>query len=466
MAYGNYSFISPVHLPAEIKLAIMSQFHSIRDLLSLALCSKALYSEVRETSGRACYDILSRDMRPATLAIAVARHAAATAPWKCSRDPDAPITTGDPEFAQHVAEYCAKYLSGCGTELLLPRHEFHLRMAFSIEKFHAVIEAAAHSHVDYLEWPTDLVREILDRTPAENARFEKVYYVIDIISNLFLWGPETEGVEEEGPEDASDEAIKQVYKDFWLNFAPWEAQYMRMVEIDMAAYLCECYPPDVTKGIIDPVRGRYDWISIILWLGVEQARGLFTDTISWPLEQISKVNSILRDPRFPRIRDQIHEDPSIWFVRDTASGLKYRGRRPVIVDLETLRRYEARIGDPAERRAALWLHLLWSMTWHSPGVAYTGEEVGWVLTYEQGFLWWDYDRRVETRRPDYVGEWESLRSLEEEHRRIRGQPIGFYADYPYRGYMMHSDHESEDEDEDDADDGTNDDTEDGDADDD
>ncbi|KAI1635652.1 hypothetical protein F4809DRAFT_642270 [Biscogniauxia mediterranea] len=465
MAYGN-SFISPVHLPAEIKLAIMSQFHSIRDLLSLALCSKALYSEVREASGRACYDILSRDMRPATLAIAVARHAAATAPWKCSRDPDAPITVGEPEFAQHVAEYCAKYLSGCGTELLLPRHEFHLRMALSIEKFHEVIKAAAHSHVDHLDWPTDLMKEILDRTPAENARFEKVYYVIDIISNLFLWDPETEEEEEEeGLEHAPSEAVKQVYKDFWLNFAPWEAQYMRMVEIDISTYLCECYPPDITEGKIDAVYGRPDWIRLVLWLGVEQAHRLFTHTICWPPGQKRKVNSILRDPRFARVRAQIHEDPGSWFVRDTAaSGPSYRGQRPVIVDLETLRRYEERVRDPAERRAALWLHLLWSMTWSGPEWAYTGE-ARWTNSYQQGYLWWDYDRRIEAREPEYAEEWETLRSLEEEHRLVCGQPIGFYADYPYWGYYIDSDYESEEDDDDDADDGTNDDT-DGDTDDD
>ena len=206
-------------LPPELKQDIMIATGSLENIFNVATTCKTMYDALKAGEGIITYTILSQNLDPAHLAIAVAHHAAVKAPWKYTIDTAVPIPADQTAYLGHVTAFCDLYLSKQATELLLQISAFTLPMGFYIEDFSLAVEDMSSYFARY-----SIFRKISrarfvnlpDATLAELAKIAKAFYILDMGLHLFPRSPFSCD-QHRGPDPSLHD---QPFNKFWTCFAP------------------------------------------------------------------------------------------------------------------------------------------------------------------------------------------------------------------------------------------------------
>jgi hypothetical protein len=202
-------------LPMELTCGIMSELGSANDVLNLALTCKTMHSSVLNAGGIVLFPILSRHFDSAELALATAHHAAVTAPWKCRKDPSAPIPD-QTRYLELVTAFCDRYLQKQATKLQVPAPSFTLPMALYIEEFHATVQELSRERGAMCVETSDYV--IVDPVPTEIEikKIARFLYIMDMVIHLFPRSPITIREQHKPNPSSQDKAFNR----FWTSFSP------------------------------------------------------------------------------------------------------------------------------------------------------------------------------------------------------------------------------------------------------
>ncbi|KAI8625560.1 hypothetical protein F5Y19DRAFT_449908 [Xylariaceae sp. FL1651] len=107
MAVSQPSYLC--RLPAELKINIMSNSASLRDLSNLVTSCKPMFHTFKDAEGLIVHGMLVKLLGKAEVALATAHHSAVTVLWKYSKDPAVPLPTDQTNYTMEVTAFCEKY---------------------------------------------------------------------------------------------------------------------------------------------------------------------------------------------------------------------------------------------------------------------------------------------------------------------------------------------------------------------
>ncbi|RYP46229.1 hypothetical protein DL768_007548 [Monosporascus sp. mg162] len=367
-------------LTLEIFTEVLSFLPVVEDVLHVAITNRFNYQRVRGSERYIVHQVLINQLDVDPLAICVARHAAATAPWKYPKDIGDAIAEDQDDYLKNIVAFGEQYLSKQATKLLLPARAFTLKMASSILSFdNCAFRIAEHIATGIL---TDRNTDPTPR-PTEIARVKRSLYILDIISHVLHSTPFT--VEEHRGQDATRQ--NTAFTKFWLNFAPWEcAQH---------------------GGLPVPNRRRVDMKharKLMLIMGVEALEPLVVRkefSTAWEdlyatLQQEDRNTADNR--RYEKITEAVYEDYFCWF--DLSAVNKIQGdfdEYETTIDALNIDGYDA-IDDTGARDAWFWQINRFSGILVADPAFFDAEEewdVGDVEYSPHQVLWWDRERMEE-----------------------------------------------------------------------
>ncbi|KAI0508971.1 hypothetical protein F5B22DRAFT_658746 [Xylaria bambusicola] len=317
-------------LPPELKQNIMLATGSLQDILNVAVTCRAMYNALKDREGIITYTILSQEMDPDRLAIAVAHHAAVKAPWKYSIDMAAPIPADQTAYLNHVTAFCDLYLSKQATQLLLPIPSFTVPMGLYIENFDTAVEnmelKIAYEFIP-LEWP---FVNMDSPTWAEMNKVARAFYILDMVLHLFPRSPVT--LEEHRGTDPSKH--DKPFTKFWMCFAPWESEQVEF----LAWYINEeiCYEiSDYHDRCVSQEANCYLVFNGIIGFERVIGRRYVCEERTHRFKVLTEFQlSVFSESPFRR--EQYHEDRYRWFSPARSQNSHYH----VVIKLETIRHYD------------------------------------------------------------------------------------------------------------------------------
>ncbi|RYP65965.1 hypothetical protein DL770_008899 [Monosporascus sp. CRB-9-2] len=386
-------------LPLEIFTKVLSFLPAIEDVMNVAITNRFNYQRVRGSESYIVHQVLINQLDVDPLAICVARYAAATAPWKYSKDIGDAIAEDQDDYLKKIMAFGEQYLSKQATKLLLPARAFTLKMASSIISFDVCAFRIAERIATGIL--TDKNTDLTPR-PTEIARVKRSLYILDIIGHILHSTPFT--LEEHRGHDPARQ--NTAFTKFWLNFAPWECAQVQGLEWIMMDLIDGAY---VAKhgGIPVPNKRRVDMKharQLMLILGVEALEPLVVrqefpaawEDLYATLQQEDRKTADNR--RYEKITEVTYEDYFRWF--DLSAVDQTQGdvdEYETTIDAFNIDGYDA-TNDTGARDAWFWqLNRFWGILVHDPVFYEAGNEwdVGdWEYSPHQ-VLWWDRERMEE-----------------------------------------------------------------------
>ncbi|RYP11270.1 hypothetical protein DL765_007822 [Monosporascus sp. GIB2] len=367
-------------LPLEIFAEVLSFLPAVEDVVNVAITNRLNYKRVQGSESHIVHQVLINQLDVDLLVICVARHAAATAPWKYPKDVGDVIVQDQDEYLKKITEFGEHYLSKQATELLLPARAFSLKMASSILSFDdCAFRIAERIAAGIL---ADTITDPAPR-PTEITRVKRSFYILDIICSLL-----------------------HTFTKFWLNLATWECAQVQGLEWIMMDVIDDAY---VAKhgGLPAPNRRRVEMKharELMLITGVEALEPVVVrrefpaawEDLYAALQQEDQNTADNR--RYEKISEVTYEDYFCWFdlpaVDQSPGNVDEYETTADTLDID---RYDA-TDDMAARDAWLWQVNRFSGIFVADPVFAEAEaewDVGDMEYSPHQVLWWDRERMEE-----------------------------------------------------------------------
>ncbi|KAI1635188.1 hypothetical protein F4809DRAFT_467745 [Biscogniauxia mediterranea] len=321
-----------VALPREIQAIIFSFVNKPSDLRGVTLACKSLHASVIGNQKYISFSIIQRELDEETLPMAMARYAAATAPWKQPFRRSEWTRQMQNTYEDKIVAFCEKHIRRQPAEPLLLQKDSTLAMAHKLLSFQSAVAKLSEFFGHCIDDPDkycagrdanvhapNAVNKVVEHVPmtrTERMRVEKALYIIELIRHLFPLS--INGAYRYKARSNGD----RIFNRFWRYFAPWENRQVYRLVKWIGTSMKSVFKGDYYKRIVyreDRLPHDHRTEALIV-LGVEAMvsiviKGSYKSRFY--RESLDRYHGGLIHYDF---RWHIDADERVWFNRDAISG--------------------------------------------------------------------------------------------------------------------------------------------------
>ncbi|KAI0599452.1 hypothetical protein F4775DRAFT_600258 [Biscogniauxia sp. FL1348] len=353
-----------ITLPREIQSMIFSLVAKPSELRGVALACKSLHAAVIGNRSYISFLMIRRELGEEALPMAMARYAAATAPWKQPFRRSEWTREMEKTYEDKIVAFCEKHIRRQAGQPLLLQKDSTLSMAHNLLAFQSAVaklsEFYGHSISDAEKYcagrnadvntvnPVNNVVAHIPMTRTERMRVEKALYIIELVRHLFPLS--ANGAMRYAARSNKD----RIFNRFWRYFAPWENHQVYWLAKWIETSMKSAFRGDYFKRIVyrEDLLPHDHRTEALIVLGVEAMvpiviRGSYKS--SFFRQSLDRYHGGLIHHDF---RWHIEADERVYFNRDAI----YESNHGLLRDCNYLR-YE--VGQDSGPRDAWMYNLPW-----------------------------------------------------------------------------------------------------------
>ncbi|KAI5920651.1 hypothetical protein F4810DRAFT_713337 [Camillea tinctor] len=320
-----------VRLPREILTMIFSHVDNPSQLRGVVLACKDLHAAVIGNQTAISFSMIRRHNDEEWMHMAMARYAAATAPWKQPLEPSLWTRALSSTYQEKIDRFCEDHLQ---SQTPLLQQNSTLAMAHSILSFQSAVAKISGFYGNAIANPilyaagrdadpnmmANVNLPMFEQAPmteTERIRVEKALYIIELIRYLF---PLHVGIQRQYQSRSNADWL---FNRFWRCFAPWENRQVDLMVRWMQTSLKRALKGDHFKRVVyrEDLLPHDRRVEAIIVLGIEKmvpivmrGRGFKSRVVQESLDK--QYSGFL----YNHFRWHIEADERAWFNQDAIRG--------------------------------------------------------------------------------------------------------------------------------------------------